>query len=103
MEYVTKTRLPLHSKGIIYPSSLLRSLQIGIIFTHISFTNGRENKKGSQKSLFLAIHAKVGEILSPKQKDRTTTISIKFEIKDLVGIHKGFVFQLVSCNNNLFN
>jgi hypothetical protein len=31
MEYVTKTRLPLHSNGIIYPSSLLRSLRIGII------------------------------------------------------------------------
>jgi hypothetical protein len=29
--------------------------------------------KGSQKTLFLAIYAKGGEILSPKQKDRTTT------------------------------
>jgi hypothetical protein len=29
--------------------------------------------KGSQKTLFLAINAKGGEILSPKQKDRTTT------------------------------
>jgi hypothetical protein len=44
---------------------------IGIIFTHILFTNGGESKKGSQKSPFLAIHAKGGESISPKQKDRT--------------------------------
>jgi hypothetical protein len=29
--------------------------------------------KGSQMSLFLVIHAKGGESISPKQKDRTTT------------------------------
>jgi hypothetical protein len=34
-------------------------------------------KRGSQKTPFLAINAKGGEILSPKQKDRTTT---KFKI-----------------------
>jgi hypothetical protein len=33
--------------------------------------------------MFLAIHAKGGEILSPKQKDRTTTF---FEIKFSIGI-----------------
>jgi hypothetical protein len=32
-----------------------------------------ESKNGSQKSLFLAINAKGGESISPKQKDRTTT------------------------------
>jgi hypothetical protein len=32
-----------------------------------------EIKKGSQKTPFLAINAKGGEILSTKQKDRTTT------------------------------
>jgi hypothetical protein len=31
------------------------------------------NKKGSQTPPFLAINAKGGEVLSPKQKDRTTT------------------------------
>jgi hypothetical protein len=41
---------------------------------------------GSQKTPFLAINAKGGEILSPKQKDRTTT-SVK--------IFKNF-FKLVS-------
>ena len=79
MESSAKTRLPLHSNGIIYPSPSLRiTLQIGIIFTHISFTNRGESNKGSQKTSFLAINAKGGEIiLSPKQKDRTTT-NVKF-------------------------
>jgi hypothetical protein len=77
MEYVTKTRLTLHSNGIVYPSSLLRSLQIGIIFTHISFTNGGESKKGSQSLRFWRLMPNEEKILSPKQKDRTTTISKK--------------------------
>jgi hypothetical protein len=46
---------------------------IGIIFTHILFTNGGESKKGLTKSPFLTIHAKGGESISPKQKDHTTT------------------------------
>ena len=41
---------------------------IGITFTHILFTNGGESKKGSQKSPFLAIHAKGGESIKPKAK-----------------------------------
>jgi hypothetical protein len=39
---------------------------------------------------FLAIHAKGGESISPKQKDRTTT---NFNFKTLVF----FSFQLASC------
>jgi hypothetical protein len=77
MEYVTKTRLPLHSNGIIYPSSLLCSLQNwynpSLIFT---CTNVGENKIGLSKSPFLAINAKGEKILSPKQKDRTTNFKI---------------------------
>jgi hypothetical protein len=38
-----------------------------------------ESKMGSQMSLFLAINAKGGEILSPKQKDRTTTFQKKIK------------------------
>jgi hypothetical protein len=41
---------------------------------------GEKGKKGSQESPFLAINAKGGEILSPKQKDRTTNFKI-FEMK----------------------
>jgi hypothetical protein len=75
MEYSTKKRLPLHSIGIIYPSPLLHiTLHIGIIFhSYIVYQRGRENSKGSQQTPFLAINAKVGENISPKQKDHTTT------------------------------
>ena len=70
MEYSAKTRLPLHSIGIIYPSTSLRTaLHFGIIFTLITSTNGEK----VQMSPFLAINAKGGESISPKQKDRTTT------------------------------
>jgi hypothetical protein len=40
------------------------------------FAKGGEKVKGlyfTHKYLFLAIHAKGGESISPKQKDRTTT------------------------------
>jgi hypothetical protein len=36
-------------------------------------------EKGSQKTPFLAINAKGGEILSPKQKDRTTKFQKKLK------------------------
>jgi hypothetical protein len=45
--------------------------------------------KGSNKIPFLAIHAKGGESMSPKQKDRTTT-----NFKNLV-LSKS-IYQLVS-------
>jgi hypothetical protein len=68
MEYSTKTRLPLHSTGIIYTSSLLRHSYIDIIFSLISTcTNGGESK-GLQRSLFLALNAKGGENIKPKAK-----------------------------------
>jgi hypothetical protein len=74
MESSAKTRLPLHSNGIIYPSPLLCiALHFGIIFPLITHTVEEKVKKGSQKTSFLAIIAKGGEILSPKQKDRTIT------------------------------
>jgi hypothetical protein len=77
MESSAKTRLPLHSIGIIYTSpSLHTTLHFGIIFTHIHVYHWGRKYKGSQKTLFLAINAKGGEILSPKQKDRTTTFQI---------------------------
>jgi hypothetical protein len=97
MEYSAKTRLPLHSIGIIYPSP---SLHITLIWYNLSLiftcTNGRESKKGSQKTSFLAIHAKGGEILSPKQKDRTTTNFEILQIKLLIGIPLEIISQLVS-------
>jgi hypothetical protein len=47
------------------------------------FTIGRERKRAyiSLKYPFLAIHAKGGESISPKQKDRTTTNFQKIELR----------------------
>jgi hypothetical protein len=45
----------------------------GIIFTHLFMTKGRESNKRALMIPFFAIHAKGGESMSPKQKDRTTT------------------------------
>ena len=75
------------------------ALQFGIIFTHILFDKGGEKvKKGlyvTPKYPFLAIHAKGGESISPKQKDRTTTNFKKFlKVVFQIGIKE--VFQLVS-------
>jgi hypothetical protein len=48
-----------------------------------------KGKKGSQKTPFLAINAKGGEILSPKQKDRTTTFQ-----KNLIDIFQISMFSI---------
>jgi hypothetical protein len=45
----------------------------GIIFTHLFMTKGGESNKRALMISFLAIHAKGGESMSPKKKDRTTT------------------------------
>jgi hypothetical protein len=45
----------------------------GIIFTYLFITKGEENTSRALMIPFLAIHAKGGESMSPKQKDRTTT------------------------------
>jgi hypothetical protein len=72
MESSAKTRLPLHL--IIYPSPSLRiALHFGISFTHIHYSYHWGESKRALKILFLAINAKGGESISPKQKDRTTT------------------------------
>jgi hypothetical protein len=69
MESSAKTRLPLHSNGIIYPSPSLHNTpnwyNSSLILT---CANGGENKKGSQSLRFLAINAKGGESIKPKAK-----------------------------------
>jgi hypothetical protein len=73
MEYSTKTRLPLHFTGITYSLSLLTPLFDWYnFFTHIYLYQWGESKK-AHKVFVLAINAKGGESISPKQKDRTTT------------------------------
>jgi hypothetical protein len=91
-----KASTPLHR--IIHPSPSLRTaLQFCIIFTPILFTKGGESlKKGlyfTHKYPFLAIHAKGGESISPKQKDRTTTNFKKFQ-KCVLSICIKNVFQI---------
>jgi hypothetical protein len=71
----TKASTPLHQLILRRRSAQLSNF--GIIFTHILFTKGGESSLPrayiSLKYPFLAIHAKGGESISPKQKDRTTT------------------------------
>jgi hypothetical protein len=57
-----------NSDGITYPLPLLIYLSIGITFHSYFFINGQESKKGLQRSLLLAIHAKGGENIKPKAK-----------------------------------
>jgi hypothetical protein len=49
----------------------------------MSFTKGGESNKRALMTPFLAIHAKGGESMSPKQKDHTTT-NFKKRISQLV-------------------
>jgi hypothetical protein len=77
MESSAKTRLPLHSIGIVYPSPSLRTaLHFGIIFTLITSTNGEKVTKALKRFRFWRLMPK-GEKYSPKQKDRTTTTNFK--------------------------
>ena len=125
MEYVTKTRLPLHSNGIIYPSSLLCSLQIGIILhSYLLVPMGRKYK-GLSKFPFLAINAKGGESIKPKAKGPHHQFQ-NFQNKALIDIFHWYLchdnisidililrkqnlnwycskLQLVSCNDDLLN
>jgi hypothetical protein len=69
MEYSAKARLPLQLCRCHLSFALLINSQL--VGEKIGPTG--ENSKGSQDSSFLAINAKGGEIIGPKQKDRTTT------------------------------
>jgi hypothetical protein len=85
LESSAKTRLPLHSTT--HPSSSLRStLRLWYnLHSYVLSAKGEKivNKEGlisHSKYPFLAIHAKGGESMSPKQKDRTTTLILKLMI-----------------------
>jgi hypothetical protein len=75
MEYSTKTRLPLHFTGIIYPSSLLHHTSHWYnLFTHIYLYQwGRKYKRGSQSLCFWRLMPKGEKVSSPKQQDHTST------------------------------
>jgi hypothetical protein len=94
MEYSAKTRLPLHSPLLYNLHSCL-------------FVPFGEKVKGLTKSLFLAINAKGGESISPKQKDHTTTNFKFFEIKFSIGYEFSNwylkIFDLLSIGKTLLN
>ena len=54
-------------------STKQKDFVFGIILTHLFMTKGEESTSRALMIPFLAIHAKGGESMSPKQKDRTTT------------------------------
>jgi hypothetical protein len=93
MESSAKTRLPLHSiKLLILHRRSTPLSNFGIIFTYMLFTIGEKVVKRAYISLkypFLAIHAKGGESISPKQTDRTTTnfkknLVVQFVFKEVL-------------------
>jgi hypothetical protein len=79
-----RQRLPLHSTT--HPSPSLRiTLHLWYnLHLYVLFAKGEDVvRKGPIfhfKYPFLAIHAKGGESIGPKQKDRTTTLILKLEI-----------------------
>jgi hypothetical protein len=54
-------------------STKQKDFVFGTILTHLFMTKGEERNYRALMIPFLAIHAKGGESMSPKQKDRTTT------------------------------
>jgi hypothetical protein len=94
MESLAKSRLPLHSNGIIYLSPLLHnSLKLVQSFTHIYLYQWGRKYQGLSTSPFLAINAKVGENIKPKAKGPHHHHFKKFRNKVLIddfhiGIHK---------------
>jgi hypothetical protein len=89
-----RQRLPLHSTT--HPLLSLRfTLRLWYnLHSHVLFAKGeivvRQGLISHSKYPFLAIHAKGGENMSPKQKDRTTTLIFKTNDFQLVN------FKLVS-------
>jgi hypothetical protein len=77
MEYVTKTRLPLHSNGIIYLSSLLHNTPNWYNPSLLSIcTNREKSNQGLSKFPFLEINAKGGEEISGRVADCTRPKSL---------------------------
>ena len=88
-----RQRLPLHSTTHPSPSLHITLRLWYNLHSYVLFAKGekvvRKGLISHSKYQFLAIHAKGGESMSPKQKDRTTTNFKKnFSI--------GMIFKLVS-------
>jgi hypothetical protein len=84
-----RQRQSFHSIRIIYPSPSLRTtLHFGIIFTHITCTNGEKVTRAHKRFRFWRLMPN-GEKYSPKQKDRTTTNHHQFQsfLKEVFNWH----------------
>jgi hypothetical protein len=68
----TKASTPLHRLFILRRRSATSPLWYNLHF-YIFSQKGEKVVKRALMTTFLAIHAKGGESISPKQKDRTTT------------------------------
>jgi len=93
LESSAKTRLPLPSTTHPSPSLRITLQRWYNLHLFILWPKGEKVHKGlisHSKYPFLAIHAKGGESMSPKQKDRTTTLIFKINDFQLVN------FKLVS-------
>jgi hypothetical protein len=92
-----KTRLPLRSiESFFLRRRSALSSNFGIIFTPLLLSKGERVFQRAYISLkhpFLAIHAKGGESISPKQKDRTTTNFKKCSL--LSGIKRSFSIDIL--------
>jgi hypothetical protein len=83
MESSARTRLPLHSNGIMYPSSSLHNnLNWYNLHSYLLVPMGRKYE-GLSKSPFLAINAKGGESIKAKAKGQHLNfncVSKKFKL-----------------------
>jgi hypothetical protein len=85
MESSAKTRLPLHSIGIIYPSPSLRTaLHFGIIFTLITHTIEEKVKRALKRLRFWRLMPKGERILA--QSKRTAPPPISKFLKEVFSI-----------------
>jgi hypothetical protein len=65
----------------------------GIILTHFFMTKGGDSSSRALMIPFLVIHAKGGESMSPKQKDRTTTNFKNFVFPRILSIGFPIMFK----------
>jgi hypothetical protein len=90
----TKASTPLHNSSFAVAPSHFSN--IGIIFTRILLAQGEKVVTRAVMIPFLAIYAKGGESMSPKQKDRTTTNFKKFSLS--IGFKEGFSNWYLICD-----
>jgi hypothetical protein len=97
-----RRRQGFHSTPSHYPSFIVTPQRSPIWYNLHSYNiyqSGRKFEKGlyfTHKYPFLAIHAKGGESISPKQKDRTTTHFKNVVFQIWIKKRFWYVFQLVS-------